>query len=155
VKAVLQRVQASQVVVDRSIVGQIGPGVLVLLGVGPSDTPAIAHRMVEKIAKLRIFSDSQGKMNLSLLDTQSEVLVVSQFTLYANCQKGNRPSFTDAAPPELARSLYEEFCRSMERHGLRVAQGVFQADMRVSLVNDGPVTILLDSKELGLDRSTS
>lgn len=154
-KAVLQRVQASQVAVDRSIVGQIGPGVLVLLGVGPSDTPAIAHRMAEKIAKLRIFSDSQGKMNLSLLDTQSEVLVVSQFTLYANCQKGNRPSFTDAAPPELARSLYEEFCRSMERHGLRVGQGVFQADMQVSLVNDGPVTILLDSKELGLDRSTS
>lgn len=142
-------------VVDRSIVGQIGPGVLVLLGVGPADTPTIAHRMAEKIVKLRIFSDSQGKMNLSLQDTQGEVLVVSQFTLYANCQKGNRPSFTDAAPPDLARSLYEEFCRSMERLGLRVAQGVFQADMQVSLVNDGPVTILLDSKDLGLDRSTS
>lgn len=153
-KAVLQRVQASQVVVDRSIVGQIGPGVLVLLGVGPADTPAIAHRMAEKIVKLRIFSDSQGKMNLSLLETQGEVLVVSQFTLYANCQKGNRPSFTDAAPADLARSLYEEFCRSMERLGLRVAQGVFQADMQVSLINDGPVTIFLDSRELGLDRSS-
>ena len=126
-----------------------------LLGVGPADTPAIAHRMAEKIVKLRIFSDSQGKMNLSLQDTQGEVLVVSQFTLYANCQKGNRPSFTDAAPPDLARSLYEEFCRSLERLGLRVAQGVFQAEMQVSLVNDGPVTILLDSKDLGLDRTTS
>lgn len=131
--------------VDGSVVGSIGPGLLVLLGVGRADTEGDVDFMVEKISALRIFEDGQGKMNLSLLDTSRALLAVSQFTLYADLRKGRRPSFVDAMQPDEARRLYELFCDRSQGLGLTVQRGIFAADMKVALVNDGPVTICLES----------
>jgi len=144
VRAVVQRVAEARVYVGDRIVGQIGPGLCVLLGVGIADSEINATALADKIAKLRIFEDSQGKMNRSVIDCGGEILVVSQFTLYADCAKGNRPSFTDAAPPGEADRLYRYFTRRFRDQGLNVANGQFQAHMRIALVNDGPVTLVLD-----------
>ena len=143
-RAVVQRVAEARVYVGDRIVGQIGPGLCVLLGVGIADSEINATALADKIAKLRIFEDSQGKMNRSVIDCGGEILVVSQFTLYADCGKGNRPSFTDAAPPGEADRLYRYFTRRFRDQGLNVANGQFQAHMRIALVNDGPVTLVLD-----------
>ena len=132
-------------VVDGSVAGEIGPGLLILLGVAKPDIAADAGLLVEKILKFRIFTDSAGKMNRSLLDIRGELLVVSQFTLYGDCRKGRRPSFDAAAPAEQARELYQTFVALARRSGLRVETGVFQAHMDVSLVNDGPVTLMLET----------
>jgi D-tyrosyl-tRNA(Tyr) deacylase len=145
-RAVLQRVIRARVVVEGEVTGEIGPGLLVLLGVGKGDTPADAVRLAEKTAKLRIFNDAQGKMNISLLESSGTALVVSQFTLYGDASRGRRPAFDRAAPPAEAKQLYEEYVRCLQGAGLRVETGVFQAHMEVELVNDGPVTILLDSE---------
>lgn len=147
VRAVVQRVSQARVVVEGQTVGRIGQGLLVLLGVGKGDTPEDAAYLARKIAGLRIFADAEGKMNLALPDVGGEVLVVSQFTLYGDTRKGNRPSFIEAALPEEGRRLYERFCDLLTAQGLHVETGVFQAHMEVHLVNDGPVTIWLDSAE--------
>ncbi|HKO03493.1 MAG TPA: D-aminoacyl-tRNA deacylase [Candidatus Acidoferrales bacterium] len=147
-RAVLQRVSRARVLVDGSATGAIGPGLVVLLAVGREDSPAVAQAMAEKIANLRIFSDDQGKMNRSLLDSHGAALVVSQFTLYGDARGQRRPSFLEAAPPELAGTLYEEFAKRLRSLGVPVETGVFRAHMEVELVNDGPVTILLDSAKL-------
>lgn len=152
-RAVVQRVSSASVVVAGEVVGACGHGFLVLLGVAPTDTQAEAERLWNKIRNLRVFSDADGKMNLSLVDVGGEMLVVSQFTLHADCRRGNRPSFTGAARPELAIPLYEHFCQLAERDVKHVGRGVFGADMQVSLVNDGPVTILLDTDELKRPKS--
>ena len=145
-KAVIQRVSEASVTVDGETVGAVGRGFLVLLGVMDGDTEADADIMAAKTAKLRIFTDENDKMNLSVLDVEGEILCVSQFTLCADVKKGHRPSFTPSAPPEEARRLYEYFMRRLEAEGVkRVAHGVFGADMKVRLLNDGPVTILFDS----------
>lgn len=144
-RAVLQRVSSASVKVDGEVVGEIGPGLLVLLGVGKADGDADLEWMADKIAGLRIFEDDAGKMNRSLLDTSRAMLCVSQFTLYADTKKGRRPSFIDAGAPEEAKVLYARFCERSRALGLTVAEGVFAADMKVALVNDGPVTIWLDS----------
>jgi len=146
-RAVAQRVSRAKVTVEGQVTGEIGPGLMILLGVGKEDTPQIAAAMAEKLANLRIFEDSQGKMNLSLLDVKGSVLVVSQFTLYGDARGQRRPSFISAAPPELAKKLYEEFCEAMRRLGVTVGTGIFQAMMSVELVNEGPVTILVDSEK--------
>ena len=151
-KAVIQRVSEAQVVVDGRQVGSCGHGLLVLLGVASGDTEQEAERLWRKVFQLRIFADEQGKTNRSLADVDGEVLVVSQFTLLANCRRGNRPSFTEAAPAELGNRLYEHFCALAERDVAHVGRGVFGADMRVSLVNDGPFTICLDTDELSRKR---
>lgn len=151
-RALIQRVEQSSVEVEGHEVGSCDAGYLVLLGVGPTDTEDTARRMWEKIRKLRICADENGRTNLSLVDVGGSLLVVSQFTLYADARHGNRPSFTGAAPAELANHLYELFCEQAEKdlgQG-RVGRGVFGAHMRVSLVNDGPFTVMLDSQELGL-----
>lgn len=148
-RALLQRVTRAEVSVDGRIVGTCGPGLLVLLGVAPSDDEASAERLWHKVSRLRIFADRNGKTNLSLLQTGGEVLVVSQFTLFADCRRGNRPSFTSAARPELAEPLYERFCELAEADVPHVGRGVFGADMQVSLTNDGPFTVLVDTDELG------
>jgi D-tyrosyl-tRNA(Tyr) deacylase len=129
------------------VTGEIGRGLMILLGVGREDTSAIAATMAEKCANLRIFGDDQGKMNRSLLDVKGGALVVSQFTLYGDARGQRRPSFISAAPPELAKALYEEFCEALRNLGVTVATGIFQAMMSVELVNEGPVTILLDSRK--------
>jgi len=144
-RAVLQRVSRARVTVEGTVAGEIGAGLVVLLGVGKSDTAQTAAQLAEKTAQLRIFSDAQGKMNLSLLDSGGAALVVSQFTLYGDTSKGRRPAFVDAAPPAEAKRLYEEYVRHLQAAGVRVETGVFQAHMEVELVNDGPVTILLDT----------
>jgi D-aminoacyl-tRNA deacylase len=144
-RAVVQRVSRAKVTVDGRVTGEIGPGLMVLLGVGRNDTSAIAARMAERCANLRIFEDEQGKMNRSLLDVKRSALAVSQFTLYGDARGQRRPSFITAAPPELAKKLYEEFCEALRKLGVSVATGIFQAMMSVELVNEGPVTILLDS----------
>lgn len=144
-RAVVQRVTQARVEVEGSISGEIGPGLLVLLGVTKSDTTADAEFVADKIAGLRIFSDAAGKMNLSLLDTGGAMLAVSQFTLYGDCRKGRRPSFDQAAPADQARALYLHFIEAAQRAGVRVETGVFQAHMSVSLVNDGPVTLIVES----------
>jgi D-tyrosyl-tRNA(Tyr) deacylase len=144
VRAVIQRVAEARVCVGDRIVSQIGPGLCVLLGVGTGDSEINANALADKIAKLRIFEDSQGKMNRSVIDCGGAILVVSQFTLYADCGKGNRPSFTDAAPPGAAERLYLYFTQRLRDQGLNVANGQFQAHMRIALVNDGPVTLVLD-----------
>ncbi len=147
-RALIQRVSSARVTVGGETTGAIGPGLLILLGVKAGDEePAIAY-LVEKIVNLRIFSDEQGKLNLSLLDVGGEIMVVSQFTLYADCRKGRRPSFQGAAPPAEGERLYEQFVQALREKGLKVATGRFGAEMQVSLVNDGPVTILLDTDEL-------
>lgn len=147
VRALLQRVSRATVTVDAAPTGSIGPGLVVLLGVGRGDAPADADYLAEKTAALRIFPDGQRRMNRSVLEAGGSVLVVSQFTLYGDCRKGRRPSFDQAAPPELAQALYEHFVAKLRALGLRVETGVFQALMQVELVNDGPVTLLLDSKK--------
>jgi D-tyrosyl-tRNA(Tyr) deacylase len=147
VRAVVQRVTSASVTVDGRVAGEIGAGLLVLLGVSRTDNPESAAYLAEKIANLRIFSDEAGKMNLSLVDIGGAALVVSQFTLYGDTRGGRRPSFIQAAPPEEASRLYNEFVQSMRALGVAVETGVFQAQMQVELVNDGPVTILLDSEK--------
>ncbi|NLZ44267.1 MAG: D-tyrosyl-tRNA(Tyr) deacylase [Clostridia bacterium] len=147
-RVLIQRVSEARVVVDGKETGKIGQGILVLVGAGKGDTEADARRLAEKTVNLRIFEDAAGKMNLSLLEVGGEALVVSQFTLYADCRKGRRPGFTDAAPPEEGERLYLEYAKAIEEYGVRVATGVFGAHMHVHLVNDGPVTIWLDSQDL-------
>ena len=144
-RAVVQRVSRARVTVEGRFTGEIGAGLMVLLGVGREDSAAVAASLAEKVANLRIFEDEQGKMNRSLLDVKGAALVVSQFTLYGDARGQRRPSFIAAAPPELAAALYEEFNNALRRLGVTVATGVFQAMMSVELVNEGPVTILLDS----------
>lgn len=146
-RAVVQRVSRAAVYVEDQLISAIGPGLLVLLGVGREDTEADARYLAEKIAGLRIFADEEGKMNRSLLDTGGEVLLVSQFTLYGDCRKGKRPNFTEAAPPDQAEILYESCRRFLTEKGLAVKCGCFGAMMQVELVNDGPVTILPDSQK--------
>ena len=145
-KAVLQRVSRASVTVDGTVVGQIGPGLLVLLGVQQGDTESDVHTLADKIIALRIFDDADGKMNLSIGDVQGAVLAVSQFTLLADCRKGRRPSFLEAAPSNIAERLYEAFVDAIVVQGLPVATGKFGANMEVALVNSGPVTLLLDSR---------
>lgn len=144
--AVIQRVTESEVRVDDQTIGRIGPGLLVLLGVSRADEEKDADYLADKIAHLRIFEDDDGKMNRSLVDTGGEMLIVSQFTLLGNCRKGRRPSFVQAAPPEKAERLYDYFVYQVRLKGVSVATGQFQAKMAVSLVNDGPVTLILESK---------
>jgi D-tyrosyl-tRNA(Tyr) deacylase len=144
-RTVLQRVSRAKVTVDGRVTGEIGSGLLVLLGVGREDSSTTATSLAEKVANLRIFEDAQGKMNRSLLDVKGAALVVSQFTLYGDARGQRRPSFISAAPPEQASVLYEEFNKALRALGITVATGIFQAMMSVELVNEGPVTILLDS----------
>ena len=146
-RAVVQRVSRARVTVEGRVTGEIGPGLMILLGIGRNDASAVAVSMAEKIAHLRIFEDNEGKMNRSLLDVKGSALVVSQFTLYGDARSQRRPSFIAAAPPEQAKKLYEEFSEALRRLGVSVATGVFQAMMSVESVNEGPVTILLDSEK--------
>jgi len=146
-RAVIQRVSRARVRVEGAVCGEIGPGLLILLGIGQGDTAKEADFLLEKAISLRIFEDEGGKMNRSLLETGGDLMVISQFTLYADCRKGRRPSFTGAAPPEEARKLYDLFVESARARGLRVASGIFQATMEVELTNSGPVTIFLDSSK--------
>lgn len=146
-RAVVQRVSSSKVTVDDQTIGQVGHGLLVLLGVTHDDTSKDVDYMVDKITNLRIFEDENDKMNLSLKDTGGEILAVSQFTLYGDCRRGRRPSFTDAARPEIANPLYEEFVQKIRDLGINVGTGKFGAHMIVDLTNDGPVTILLESRK--------
>ena len=143
-KLVMQRVKNAKVDVDGKTVGKIEKGFLVLLGVTHNDTKNEADYLVKKICNLRVFEDENGKMNLSIKDVRGELLIVSQFTLYADCTGGNRPSFINAAKPEIAEPLYEYFCEECENNGIHVEKGIFGADMKVSLLNDGPVTIILE-----------
>lgn len=147
-RAVVQRVAKASVQVSAECVGEIGQGLLVLLGVAEGDTERDVTYLADKTAGLRVFEDDQGHMNRSVSDVQGSVLVVSQFTLLGDVRKGKRPSFTAAAKPELANQLYQAYCARIATHGLEVEQGRFQADMQVALTNDGPVTILLDSRKL-------
>ena len=145
-RALLQRVRRASVAVDGRIVGQTGPGLCILLGVGPGDTAEVAAALAGKAAELRIFNDAAGKMNLSLLDSGGRALVVSQFTLYADTSRGRRPGFTGAAPPAIASPLVDAFAEALRTRGVHVETGVFGADMLVSIENDGPVTIWLDTE---------
>jgi D-tyrosyl-tRNA(Tyr) deacylase len=147
VRAVVQRVTSATVTVGDRMTGEIGPGLLVLLGVEQNDGPADVQYISSKVRDLRIFADEAGKMNLSVLDRKGAVLVVSQFTLSGDARNGRRPSFAAAAPPQIARALYEDVVRELSASGLHVETGEFQAMMQVALVNDGPVTILLDSRK--------
>lgn len=146
-RALLQRVARASVTVDGAVTGAIGPGLLVLVGVGQGDTADDVAWLADKVAGLRIFEDDAGKMNRSLLDTSKALLAVSQFTLYADTAKGRRPSFINAAAPDTAKALYQLYCDRSRALGLTVQEGIFAADMKVELVNDGPVTIWLDSAE--------
>jgi D-tyrosyl-tRNA(Tyr) deacylase len=147
-RALLQRVSRASVAVDGKVLGQIGQGLLVLLGVGRNDSEVQVKTLADKIAYLRIFGDDEGKMNRSLLDIGGGVLVVSQFTLYADTRRGRRPSFTDAAPPVVAETLFESFKEALASYGLTVASGIFGASMTIEIRNEGPVTIWLDSELL-------
>ena len=147
-RAVLTRVKYASVAINGETVGKIGPGFLILLGVGPEDTEETARVLAEKALGLRIFEDENGKMNLGLEAIHGEVLVVSQFTLYGNCRKGRRPSFAEAAPPDLGNRLYEQFLSECERLGYPPQHGRFGADMKVESLNDGPVTLILDTDQL-------
>ena len=147
-RAVVQRVSRAEVRVEGAATGRVGRGLAVLLGVARGDGDDDARLLADKVAALRIFEDAAGKMNLSVRDVSGGVLVVSQFTLLGDARKGNRPGFVDAAPPEEANALYERFCALLRERGLDVATGVFRASMDVELVNEGPVTILLDSRKL-------
>jgi D-tyrosyl-tRNA(Tyr) deacylase len=147
-RAIVQRVTSARVRVGGEVVGEIGQGLLVLLGVGKGDTAEMGAALARKIALLRIFADADDKMNLSLLDVGGAALVVSQFTLYADTTRGRRPFFGDAEAPELARALCDAFCQALEREGVRVATGRFGAMMKVDLCNDGPVTLVLDTAEI-------
>lgn len=147
-KIVLQRVLGASVSVDGEIVGEIGKGYLLLLGVSATDNVEIADKMIEKVSRLRIFEDCDGKTNLRIEQVDGEVLLISQFTLYADCRKGNRPSFTKAGNPVLAESLYNHVLKRCEELFKTVQHGIFGADMKVSLINDGPFTLVLDSDEI-------
>lgn len=144
-RMVVQRVSRAKVTVEGRVTGEIAAGLVILLGVGKEDTSSVAAAMAEKASNLRIFEDQQGKMNRSLLDVKGAALVVSQFTLYGDARGQRRPSFISAAPPELAKKLYEDFCEALRGLGVNVGTGIFQAMMSVELVNEGPVTILIDS----------
>jgi D-tyrosyl-tRNA(Tyr) deacylase len=146
-RALVQRVQSAEVKVDGETTGQIGSGLLVFLGITHQDGAADLDYLVGKVARLRIFSDHNGKMNRSVQDNGGSILVVSQFTLYGDTRRGNRPGFDQAARPDLAEPLYEQFCQALQVLGIPVATGRFAADMQVSLVNDGPVTLMIDSQE--------
>lgn len=147
-RAVVQRVAHARVTVEGELLGQIGKGFLILLGVADGDTREITERMADKICRLRIFEDENGKTNLSLADVEGELLVISQFTLYADCKKGNRPSFVKAGAPRMAEALYERFMEHCKNYVDVVEKGRFGADMKVELLNDGPFTLMLDSEEL-------
>ena len=147
-RAVLTRVTSASVTIDGQVAGQIGKGFLILLGVGPEDTEQTCRYLAEKALSLRVFEDENGKMNLGLSDVDGQVLVVSQFTLYGNCRKGRRPSFVGAADPELGNRLYEQFLQECRRLGYEPQHGRFGADMKVASVNDGPVTLILDTQQL-------
>ena len=151
-KIVIQRVSEASVSVDGNVVGRIGKGFMLLIGVVKGDTEQDAVTLAEKIYKLRVFEDENEKMNLSLADVNAEVLAISQFTLCAECRRGNRPDFFNAAPPSEANSLYELFAEEMRKKGITTEMGIFGADMKVSLINDGPVTIILDSEDLKKSR---
>ena len=146
-RAVVQRVSRAKVTVEGKVTGEIGAGLMILLGVGKEDSSSTAITMAEKVANLRIFEDEQGKMNRSLVDVKGATLVVSQFTLYGDARGQRRPSYLGAAPPEIAKKLYEEFCVALRGLGIMVGTGIFQAMMSVELVNEGPVTLLLDSEK--------
>ena len=143
-KLVVQRVKNAKVEVDEKVVGKIDKGFLVLLGVTHNDAKEQADYLIKKLCKLRVFTDENGKMNLALKDIGGELLIVSQFTLYADCSGGNRPSFIEAAKPDKANELYEYFCSECEKNEIHVEKGIFGADMKVSLLNDGPVTIIME-----------
>lgn len=147
-KIVIQRVKESSVTIDGSIRGKIGKGYMTLVGFCETDTKAIVDKMVDKMVGLRIFEDTQGKINLSLADVGGEILSISQFTLYADCRKGRRPGFTNAAKPDVAIPLYDYYNQKIAMSNIHVETGEFGADMKVSLINDGPVTIILDSQEI-------
>lgn len=147
-RLIVQRVSKAQCIVDNNITGSIDTGFMVLVGLGKNDDENIVKKMAEKLSKLRIFSDEEGKINRSLYDVSGKVLSISQFTLYADASKGNRPSFTDALSGESAVRLYEYFNDCLRQLGIAVETGIFGADMKISLINDGPVTIILDSEEL-------
>ncbi|MBO5868236.1 MAG: D-tyrosyl-tRNA(Tyr) deacylase [Oscillospiraceae bacterium] len=147
-RAVLTRVNSASVSIEGKVVGQIGKGFLILLGVGPEDTKEDCRYLAEKALSLRVFEDENGKMNRGLEDVGGQVLVVSQFTLYDNCRKGRRPSFTEAAPPDLGNALYEQFLADCASLGYPPQHGEFGADMQVASVNDGPVTLILDTQQL-------
>ena len=144
-RVLIQRVTRASVTVEGAVTGEIGNGLLALIGIAAADTTKEADYLADKMVNLRIFADEQGRMNRSVMDIQGELLLVSQFTLYGDCRKGRRPSFDAAAPPAAAKELYEYFVRQVAAKGLRVATGVFQAHKEVSLLNDGPVTLLLES----------
>ena len=147
-KFVIQRVTHASVKVNNETVGNIGKGFMVLIGVSVEDSKEIADKMIKKLLGMRIFEDENGKTNLSLDDVNGELLLISQFTLYADCKKGNRPSFTDAGGPEMANELYEYIIEECKKSGKKVEKGIFGADMKVELLNDGPFTIVLDSEKL-------
>lgn len=143
-RLLIQRVKMAEVKVEEKIVGKIDKGFLVLIGITHSDTEKEADYLAKKLVNLRVFEDENGKMNLSVKDIKGKLLLVSQFTLYANCENGNRPSFTDAAKPDMANDLYEYFCKKCSEYEIEVQKGIFGADMKVKLINDGPVTIMLE-----------
>ena len=147
-RLLVQRVTGASVTVEEKQVGKIDKGFLILVGVGPEDDEAICSKMAQKVVQMRVFEDADGKMNKSVVDIGGSFLAVSQFTLYADCRKGNRPSFTGACAPQRADELYQFFCKEAEGLGVKVERGIFGADMQVALVNDGPVTIMLDSDEI-------
>lgn len=147
-KFVIQRVSKASVTVENNVIGKIDKGFLVLVGITHSDTKEVANAMIKKLINLRIFTDSQEKMNLSLKDINGSLLLVSQFTLYADCSHGNRPGFTDAAKPDSANELYEYIISECKKYDVPIETGEFGADMKVELLNDGPVTIILDSNEI-------
>ncbi|WP_448379021.1 D-aminoacyl-tRNA deacylase [Fervidobacterium sp.] len=147
-RAVVQRVAKASVTVDNEVVGKISNGIVILLGVGKDDTEEDAKYLAEKIVNLRIFDDKNGKMNLSLLDVKGQALIISQFTLYGDCRRGRRPSYSDSAPPDLAKALYEKFIELVKNYDVHVETGIFAAHMLVEIHNDGPVTLLLDSKKV-------
>lgn len=147
-KFVIQRVKEASVRVDGNLIGEIGHGLLVFVGVSNADDKKIADKMIDKMTKLRIFDDENGKTNLSVADVNGEFLIISQFTLYADCKKGNRPSFTNAGKPDMANELYEYVISEVQKKGFKTEHGIFGADMKVSLLNDGPFTIVLDSEEI-------
>ena len=147
-RLVIQKVSQSSVKIDGKIVGAIEKGYMVLVGITNGDDETLVEKMVDKLVNLRIFEDENEKLNLSLMDIKGEILSISQFTLYANCKKGRRPSFLDAAKPEISKPLYEYFNKALENAGVHIETGIFGAMMKVSLINDGPTTIILDSKEI-------
>lgn len=147
-KFLIQRVTSADVKVDGEVIGAINKGLLVFVGVGHEDNEAIADKMIDKLTRLRIFDDENGKTNLSIADVGGEFLIISQFTLYADCRRGNRPSFTDAGSPDMANKLYEYVIEKVSALGFKTEHGSFGADMKVSLLNDGPFTVILDSKEI-------